>query len=78
MIDINHLEESSGAPHLSLALLPNYDQIVLLESSSRMHVDHLDKMIDSAMVGCKDIYAIVNKYVKSRVASISKNFSNLI
>lgn len=78
LVDINHLEESSGSPHFSLALLPNYNQIVLLESASRMHVDNLDKMIDSAMNGCKDIYAILNKYVKSRVASISKNFSNLI
>lgn len=78
LIDINHLEETSGSPHFSLALLPNYDQIVLLESASRMHVDHLDKMIESAMTGCKDIYAILNKYIKSRVTSISKNFSNLI
>jgi exosome complex component RRP41 len=78
LIDINHLEESSGNPHFSLALLPNYDQVVLLESASRMHVDNLDKMIESAMAGCKDIYAIINKYVKSRVASISNNFSSLI
>ncbi len=78
LIDINHLEESSGNPHFTLALLPNYDQIVLMESASRMHVDHLDKMIDSAMVGCKDIYAILNKYMKSRVNTISKDFSNLI
>jgi exosome complex component RRP41 len=78
LIDINHLEETSGSPHFSLALLPNYDQIVLLESASRMHVDHLDKMIESAMTGCKDIYAILNKYIKSRVTSISKNFSTLI
>ncbi len=78
LIDINHLEEGSGSPHINLALLPNYDQIVLLESESRMHVDYLDKMLDSAMVGCKDIYAVLNKYIKSRVDSVSKNFSNLI
>jgi exosome complex component RRP41 len=78
LIDINHLEESSGSPYISLALLPNYDQIVLMESASRMHVDYLDKMIESAMVGCKDMYAVFNKYVKSRVVTISKNFSNLI
>jgi exosome complex component RRP41 len=72
------MEESSGSPHFTLALLPNYDQIVLLESASRMHVDHLQKMIDSAMVGCKDIYAILNKYIKANVVEISKNFSNLI
>ena len=72
------MEESSGNPHFTLALLPNYDQIVLLESASRMHVDYLDKMMESAMVGCKDIYAILNKYIKSRVVTISKNFSNLI
>ena len=27
LIDINHLEESSGSPYINLALLPNYDQI---------------------------------------------------
>ena len=63
LIDMNHLEESSGSPYISLALLPNYDQIVLMESASRMHVDYLDKMIESAMVGCKDMYAVFNKYV---------------
>ena len=78
LIDINHMEEASGAAHFTLALLPNYDQIVLMESSSRMHVDHLDKMLDSAALACKDVYAILNKYVKSRVDAISKNFSNLI
>ena len=78
LIDINHLEETSGSPHINIALLPNYDQIVLLESESRMHVDYMDKMLDSAMVGCKDIYAVLNKYIKSRVASLSKNFSSLI
>lgn len=78
LIDINHMEETSGAAHFTLALLPNYDQIVLMESSSRMHVDHLDKMMDSAVLACKDVYDILNKYVKSRVESISKNFSNLI
>ena len=78
LIDINHIEETSGAAHFTLALLPNYDQIVLLESSSRMHVDNLDKMIDSAALACKDVYEILNKYVKSRVNAICKNFSNLI
>lgn len=78
LIDINYLEESSGAPSFLLALLPNYDEIVLLESSSRMHIDHLEKMIDSAMVGCKDIYAILNKYVKENVASMKKNFVSVI
>lgn len=78
LIDINHLEESSGNPHFTLALLPYYDQIVLLESASRIHVDYLDKMIELDMVGCKDIYTILNKYIKSRVIRNSKNFSNLI
>jgi exosome complex component RRP41 len=78
LIDLNYIEEGSGAPNFILALLPNLDQIVLLESSSRMHVDHLDKMIESATSGCKDIYEILNKYVKTHVAQMAKNFSNLI
>ena len=78
LIDINYLEESSGAPSFIVALLPNYDQIVLLESSSRMHVDNLEKMINLATVGCKDVYAILNKYIKENIATLSKNFSVMI
>lgn len=78
LIDINYIEESNASPNLTLALLPNYDEIVLLETSSRMHVDYTDKMIESAMTGCKDIYEIMNKYVKEHVSSLSKNFSNVI
>ena len=78
LIDINYLEESSGAPSFILALLPNYDKIVLLECSSRMHVDNLEKMVNLAMVGCKDVYAILNKYIKENISSLSKNFSSMI
>ena len=51
---------------------------MLLESSSRMHVDNLEKMVNSAMIGSKDIYAILNKYIKENIASLSKNFSVMI
>ena len=78
MIDINYLEESSGVPNFILALLPNYDKIVLLECSSRMHVDNLEKMINLAMIGCKDVYAILNKYIKENISSLSKNFNSNI
>jgi hypothetical protein len=43
-----------------------------------MHVDNLEKMINLAMIGCKDVYAILNKYIKENISSLSKNFNSNI
>jgi hypothetical protein len=43
-----------------------------------MHIDNLEKMVNSAMIGSKDIYAILNKYIKENISSLSKNFGVMI
>ncbi|XP_044746035.1 exosome complex component RRP41 [Coccinella septempunctata] len=67
MIDISHQEELMGGPTLTLAALPISGKIVLLEMSKRFHVDDLQKVIDKALEGCRDIKNILDEAVRNNL-----------
>ncbi|KAK7793398.1 hypothetical protein R5R35_014305 [Gryllus longicercus] len=69
LVDISHLEETSGGPNLTVAAMPMSGQIVLLEMSQRFHLDHLDKVMKHALRGCQEIKAVLDKAVRDHVAS---------
>jgi len=69
-VDVNHIEESSSAgtvPLATLALLPKKEEIVLFELDSRLHTDHLEKLIDATVKGCKDVFEILDQAVRNHV-----------
>lgn len=74
LVDINYLEELSGAPQLTLAILPKSEKIVLLRLDSKLHSDNLEKVLDLAKRGCKDVYTLlrrnVHEYAKDSLASM--------
>lgn len=70
--DINYLEESSGGPEVIMATLPKSDQIVFLEMNGRLHEDHLDKVLDTAVQGCKDVHNILDKAVREHVSEVAQ------
>lgn len=70
MVDISHQEEVLGGPTLTLAALPMSEKIVLLEMSQRFHVDHLPKVLETALKGCKDIKTILDEAVRNHVEDV--------
>ena len=38
-------------------------QIVFLEMNSRLHMDHLSTVMDNVMLGCRDIFNVLNQQV---------------
>lgn len=70
LVDISHLEETSGGSTLTVAMLPLSGQIALMEMSQRFHLDHLDVVLETAMKGCKDIYEILDTVVREHLAEI--------
>lgn len=42
---------------------------MLLEMSQRFHLDHLDKVMEVALNGCKDIANILDKVVRQHVTA---------
>ena len=71
IVDINHLEESSGRPEFVVATLPKSEQMVFMSMNGRLHEDHLDKVMDTAIKGCKDIHDILEAAVRSHVTDAS-------
>eukprot|EP00088_Acartia_fossae_P042133 TRINITY_DN44135_c0_g1_i1.p1 TRINITY_DN44135_c0_g1~~TRINITY_DN44135_c0_g1_i1.p1 ORF type:complete len:250 (+),score=14.29 TRINITY_DN44135_c0_g1_i1:43-792(+) len=69
LVDISSLEATTGGPELTLASHPKSGQVVLLEMSHRFHIDHLPKVIDVALEGCKDIFTILDKAVRRHVSN---------
>ncbi|XP_073493570.1 exosome complex component RRP41-like [Phyllobates terribilis] len=72
LVDLSYVEESAGGPHLSLALLPKSEQIALLEMNSRLHEDHLERVMDAASKACKDVYAVLEQVVRDRLQEVSE------
>lgn len=76
LLDINYFEESSGcAAELIVATLPKWDQIVLLEMNGRLHEDHLSKVLDTAVKGCKDVYSILDAAVREHVTEAAASLN---
>ncbi len=67
LVDVSSLESSSGGPELTVAVLPKSGEIVLLEMTQRFHLDHLDRVINTALEGCQKIYHILDKEVRTHV-----------
>ncbi|KAL3184895.1 hypothetical protein MRX96_030788 [Rhipicephalus microplus] len=55
---------------VDVAVLPKSQQMVLLEMTSRVHVDNLQKMLDAAVKGCIDVHAILDSQVKEHTALV--------
>ncbi|RZC31927.1 RNase PH domain containing protein [Asbolus verrucosus] len=73
MLDISHQEEIIGGPTLTIAVLPMSGKIVLMEMSQRFHVDHLQKVLDQALRGCRDIKNILDEAVRSHIHDVGSS-----
>lgn len=71
IVDINYLEETFGTPSLILAVLPKTEEIVLIESYGRLHMDLQSKLIDHTIKGCKNIYDILDEAVRQHVSKMN-------
>ncbi|KAJ1195081.1 hypothetical protein NDU88_004364 [Pleurodeles waltl] len=71
LADLSYVEEAAGGPQAALALLPKTDQIALLEMNSRLHEDHLERVIDTASKACKDVYAVLDSVVREHLQEVS-------
>lgn len=71
LVDLSYIEEAAGGPQLALALLPKSDQIALLEMNSRLHEDHLERVMDAVTKACKDVYAVLDQVVREHLQEVS-------
>ena len=68
LVDLNMLEENSNAPRLTLAMMPKLNNVVLFQTDSRLHMDDLDKILETAKKGCKDVSVILQRAIKDSIS----------
>ncbi|XP_061835870.1 exosome complex component RRP41 [Nerophis lumbriciformis] len=71
LADLCYAEESGGVSSLALALLPRSGQIALLQMDARLHQDHLETMIDTAMTACKGMSKVLDQVVRQHLQEVS-------
>jgi exosome complex component RRP41 len=72
IVDVNYVEESIGSvPILTIAILPKSKQILSMESSGRIHVTSVDKVMDAAMNGCEEVLQIMKASILSHINELN-------
>jgi len=71
--DVNYAEESiSAGPVLTIALLPKSQEILSMESTGRIGLDEVDKVMDAAIAGCLDLVPTLKATVLNYVTDLNK------
>nr|CAG4641123.1 EOG090X0BHT [Eulimnadia texana] len=75
-VDVSHFEQTSGSPELVVSVLPHSGEIVYMSLTQRFHVDHLSKVMDTAIKGCKDVAAVLDQTVRAHVIKLGATINS--
>lgn len=70
LIDVSHFEEMCGGPTLTVAALPISNKIAFMEVSQRFHLDHLAKVLQEALSGCREIQGIMETAIRDHLTQM--------
>lgn len=69
IVDISHFEEASASlPIMTISMLAKSKQIVSMESSGKIALDSIEKLVDSALLGCDEIHQICKSIVLKHIS----------
>lgn len=51
-----------------MAILPKSEQIVFLQINGRIHEDHVSKVSDMCMKGCRDIHNVLDNTIRDHIS----------
>jgi len=72
VLDLTDLEDKGGEADVPLALMPNFDAITLLQMDGSLTIDEFEKVVNLAIDGCKQIYALQKEALKSKYVTVKE------
>jgi exosome complex component RRP41 len=72
VLDLMDTEDKMGEADLPLALMPNFNQVTLLQMDGNLTEEEFEKAVSLAVEGCKKIYAIQKEVLKAKYMSIKE------
>jgi exosome complex component RRP41 len=70
VVDVDDIEDKEGQADLPIAIMPNSNQITLLQLDGRLNDDEFPRALELAIQGCRKVYQL------QREALIGKYFGN--
>ncbi|XP_071448299.1 exosome complex component RRP41 [Hetaerina americana] len=68
LVDASHREETSGSPTITVAALAESGRLVLCQVGQRLHLDRMNRALQNALQGCKDVRDVLDAAVRDHVA----------
>jgi len=72
MLDLNHLEASSGCPDLPVAYFASLEKLALVQCASRLPLPVLDDVLTMGIAGAKEVHAFLDAVVKEHIAHTTR------
>ena len=75
LVDLDYVEEDYGdgpVADIPIAMMPNNDQITLLQMDGLISKDDLNKVLEMGKKVCKDIYEVQKKALKDKYREAKK------
>jgi exosome complex component RRP41 len=66
VLDLNEIEDEYGEADMPVALLPNLNQIALLQLNGSLTPEEFEEAFNLALKGCNQIYALQKEALKQR------------
>jgi len=72
VLDLNDVEDKMGEADMPVALMPNYNAITLLQMDGQLTSKDLEKVLNLALDGCKQLYILQKEALKSKYVAVKE------
>ena len=66
VLDVNNEEDQAGQADMPVALMPHLEKITLVQLDVMLTPDEYKKCLETAIIGCKQVYEIQRNALKAK------------
>jgi len=72
VLDLNDAEDKVGEADVPLAFMPNLNAVTLLQMDGMLTTDEFEKVVNLALNGCKQMYALQKETLKVKYVTVKE------
>ena len=73
ILDVNNEEDQAGQADMPVGYMPNLEQVTLFQLDGVLTPDEYKKCLETAIIGCKQVYEIQKKAIKDKFFGNGEN-----
>jgi len=73
VLDVNNEEDQAGQADMPVGYMPNLEQVTLFQLDGVLTPDEYKKCLETAIIGCKQVYEIQKKAIKDKFFGNGEN-----